>query len=134
MSDNDQKPPAWSDANPWRWLLFPVEMTDAEIAEALKPFEPVMIDRTTGEHGTVGFYGATINETLTIQDRIKAFEAECERRKAEKAKPWSFDADAFLRSKGQEPNELRALQRRKRRDNGDVENSHDWVIKHRLVR
>lgn len=117
----------------WQFILFHPAMTDDQIRELIAPYEPELIERHE-DGGVVGFFGGSFDQEDEIRRRFKVWREEYEAQPVESALPRSFDADAWLRSRGFDPDELRAVLPRRRPDRSDVENSYDWVMKHRKVR
>ena len=115
----------------WQFIRFNLAMSDDDVREIIKPYEPVRIERDDRE-GLVCLDGGSYDEEDAMRRRFIAWAKEHERQ-GKAASDWSFDADAYLRSRGIDPAEMRALMPRERPDRSHVENSYDWVIKHRRV-
>jgi hypothetical protein len=93
----------------WCFLAFHPAMTDEQVAEILSPFEPEMIDRRSADRAIVGYWDASYEEEATRREKFNAWRDEYEADQAVKRVP--FDAEAYLRARGIEPETERVRRR-----------------------
>jgi hypothetical protein len=84
-------------------------MTDEQVAEILSPFVPEMIDRRSSDHAIVGYWDARYEEEAARREQFNAWRDEYEANQAIKRTP--FDAEAYLRARGIEPETERVRKR-----------------------